>query len=105
MHVFITMYGKTYCNLPNANCKTTKVATKLMKIVLFCTRFELNVPQVTNIKAKVDTKLIKNTLCIRAGETYANYLDFCKNHQFHVIYCVTLTYVLYFEEFLTHDSR
>ncbi len=32
-------------------------------------------------------------------------LIFCKNHQFHVIYCVTITYVLYFEEFLTPNSR
>ncbi len=45
------------------------------------------------------------TPCAWAGGTYANYPDFCKNHQFHVIYCVTLPYVLYFEEFLTLDSR
>jgi hypothetical protein len=36
----------------------------------------------------------------------ANYPDFCENHQFHVIYCVTLAYVTFFEElFLIHDSR
>jgi hypothetical protein len=45
-----------------------------------------------------------NTCCAWAGGTYANYPDFCKNHWFHVIYCVTLTYVLYFKEFLTLDS-
>ncbi len=47
----------------------------------------------------------RNTRCMWAGGTYANYPDFCKNHQFHVIYCVTLAYVLYFKEFLTLDSR
>ncbi len=46
-----------------------------------------------------------NTRCTWAGGTYANYPDFCKNHQFHIMYSVTLTYVLYFEEFLTLDSR
>jgi hypothetical protein len=46
-----------------------------------------------------------HTCCAWAGGTNANYPDFCKNHQFHVIYCVTLAYVLYFEEFLTLDSR
>ena len=46
------------------------------------------------------------THCTWAGGTYANYPDFCENHQFHVIYCVTLAYyVLYVEEFLTHDSH
>jgi hypothetical protein len=34
-----------------------------------------------------------------------NYPDFCENHQFHVIYCVTLASVLYLEEFLIHDLR
>jgi hypothetical protein len=47
----------------------------------------------------------KNTRCAWAGGLYANYPDFCKNHQFHVIYCVTLAYVLYFKAFLTHNSR
>jgi hypothetical protein len=52
------MHCKTYCNLPTANCKTAKLADKLMKIVLFCTRFELN-EAVGNTKAKIDTKLRK----------------------------------------------
>ncbi len=47
----------------------------------------------------------KYTCCAWAGGTHANYPDFCKNHQFHVIYCVTLTDVLYFKEFLTLDSH
>jgi len=34
----------------------------------------------------------------------ANYPDFCENHQFCVVYCVTLADVLYVKEFLTHDS-
>jgi uncharacterized membrane protein len=38
MYVFITVYCKTYCNLPNANHNVTKVGIKLVKIVLFCTR-------------------------------------------------------------------
>jgi hypothetical protein len=46
-----------------------------------------------------------NTRCARAGGTCANYPDFLENHQFHVIYCVTLANVLYFEEFLIHDSH
>jgi hypothetical protein len=47
----------------------------------------------------------ENTCCAWAEGTYMNYPDFCENHdQFHVIYCVTLAYVLYFEEFLIHDS-
>jgi len=33
-----------------------------------------------------------------------NYPDFFENHQFHVIYCVTLAYALFSEEFLIHDS-
>jgi hypothetical protein len=37
------------------------------------------------------------------GGTNVNYPDFCENHQFYVIYCVTLGDVLYFEEFLIHD--
>ena len=44
------------------------------------------------------------TICMEEHEC-ANYPDFFENHQFHVIYCVTLAYVLYFEEFLIHDSR
>jgi hypothetical protein len=47
----------------------------------------------------------KNTRCAWAGGTYTNYPDFCKNHQFHVIYCVNLAYVPNFEEFLTLNSR
>jgi hypothetical protein len=31
--------------------------------------------------------------------------DFFENNQFHVIYCVSLAYVLFFEEFLIHVSR
>ncbi len=42
--VFVTIYCEVYCNLPNANCGTTKVANMLMKIMLSCTRFKLNVP-------------------------------------------------------------
>ena len=45
------------------------------------------------------------THCAWAGETCANYPDFCKNHQFHVIYCVTLAYAIICEEFLIRDSR
>ncbi len=48
---------------------------------------------------------VQSTCCAWAGGTYANYPDICKNHQFHVIYCVTLACVFYFEEFLTLDSR
>ena len=40
-----------------------------------------------------------------AGGRYANFPIFFENHQFQIICCVTLTYVLYFEEFLIHDSR
>ena len=47
----------------------------------------------------------QNTRCTWAGGTYVNYPDFCENHQFHVIYCVTIVYVLYFPEFWIHDSR
>jgi hypothetical protein len=39
------------------------------------------------------------------GTYYANYLVCCENHQFRFIYCVTLAYVLYFEEFMIHNSR
>jgi len=47
----------------------------------------------------------KYTCCACAGGTkYANYPDFCVNHQY-VIYYVTLSYVLYVEEFLIHNSR
>ncbi len=55
-------------------------------------------------RTNLRTKEKKITCCAWAGGTYANYPDFCKNHQFHVIYCVNLAYVLYFEEFLTLDS-
>ena len=41
------------------------------------------------------------THCAWAGGTCAKYPDFFKNHQFNVIYCVTLAYVL-FQEFLVH---
>jgi hypothetical protein len=36
-----------------------------------------------------------NTHCVWAGGTCANYPDFFENHQFHVIYCVTLAFVLF----------
>jgi len=41
------------------------------------------------------------------GEPCASFPDFCDNRQFHVIYCVSshLCTILYFEEFLIHDSR
>jgi len=42
---------------------------------------------------------IKNTRCAWAGGTCANYPDFFENHQFHVIYCVTLAYVLFSKNF------
>ena len=45
-----------------------------------------------------------STRCTWAGGTYVNYHVFCENHKFHVIYCVTIPYVLYLEEFLIHDS-
>ena len=35
----------------------------------------------------------------RAGGTCANYPDFFENHKFHVIYCVTLAYVLFSKNF------
>ena len=39
-------------------------------------------------------------------EPCASFPDFCNNRQFHVIYSTVfpLVYVLYFEEFLIHDS-
>ena len=41
-----------------------------------------------------------NTRCAWAGGTCcANYPDFFKNNQFHVIYCVTLSYVLFLKNF------
>ena len=40
-----------------------------------------------------------------AGGTYSSFPDFFENHQFHDFYCVTLAYVLCFEEFLIHDSH
>ncbi len=58
MYVFITFYCKTYCNLQKANFEMTKVDTKLMKTVLFCTRFKQN-EAIGNTKAKLNTKLIK----------------------------------------------
>ncbi len=41
--------------------KTTKVDTKLMKIVLYCTKFKLN-EAIGNTKAKVDSQLIELVL-------------------------------------------
>jgi hypothetical protein len=46
-----------------------------------------------------------NTRCAWAGGTCANYPDFFENHQFHVIFCVTLAYFTFFEEFLIHNSH
>ena len=46
-----------------------------------------------------------NTCCARAGGTCVNNPDFFENHQFHVIYCVTLAYVLFWGEFLILNSR
>jgi hypothetical protein len=57
-YVLNTIYCKTYCYLPNANHEATKVDTKLMKIVLFCTKFKLN-EAIGNTKTRVNTKLIK----------------------------------------------
>jgi hypothetical protein len=52
------------CNPPNPNSNLMKVPTKLMKIVLFCTRFKLN-ETIGNTKVKVDTKLknISTKMC------------------------------------------
>jgi hypothetical protein len=44
IYVFVAIHCKTYYNEPNANHRIMKVATKLMKIVLFCTSFKPNVP-------------------------------------------------------------
>ena len=47
----------------------------------------------------------QNIRCAWAGGTYCKlplFLWESSVHQFHVIYCVTLAYVLYFEEFLIH---
>ena len=52
----------------------------------------------------VHLKIKKHSLA-RGLKEHANYPDFCKNHQFHVIYCVTLAYALYFEEFLIQNSH
>jgi hypothetical protein len=41
--------------------KSTKVDTKLIKLVLYCTKFQLN-EAIGNTKAKVDTKLIELVL-------------------------------------------
>ena len=46
----------------------------------------------------------ENTRCAWAGGTCANYPVFFLESS-RVIYCVTLAYVLVFEEFLIHDSR
>ena len=47
-----------------------------------------------------------NTRCAWAGGTYASFPDFCNNRQFYVLFTVfTLANVLYFKEFLIHDSR
>jgi hypothetical protein len=46
----------------------------------------------------------ENTLAAHGLEVHMR--DVCNNHQFYVIFTVfTLTNVLYFEEFLIHDSR
>ncbi len=42
--------------------RTIKLDTKLMKIVLSCTKFKLNEAIENNTKAKVDTKLIEDVL-------------------------------------------
>ena len=43
------------------------------------------------------------TRCAWAGGTGASFPDFCDNRQFYVI--VFLVNLLYFEEFMIHDSR
>ncbi len=48
----------------------------------------------------VDSWFWRNTRCAWAGGTwFANYPDFFENHQFHVIYCVTLAYVIFSKNF------
>ncbi len=42
---------------------------------------------------------LKYTRCAWAGGTCVNSPDFFENHQFHVTYCVTLTYVLFSKNF------
>ncbi len=46
-----------------------------------------------------DNKITKNTRCAWAGGTCANFPDFFENHHFHVIYCVTLAFVLFSKNF------
>ena len=54
-------------------------------------------PSVRSVSVSVDKPL--NTRCAWAGGTCVNYPDFFENHQFHVIYCVTLAYVLFSKNF------
>jgi hypothetical protein len=70
-----------------------------------CDTLYLHTDFMASAKTKSRCAPIKNTCCVWAGGTNANYPDFCENHQFHVIYCITLMCVLYFEKFLTHDSH
>ncbi len=58
--------------MPNAHRKTTKVATTLIKIVLYCTKFELK-EAIGNTKAIVDTtKLTLIELVLKCAKRKLN---------------------------------
>jgi hypothetical protein len=61
MFVFITNIVKLIAICLMLIGKMMKVDTKLLKIVLYCNKFELN-EAIGNIKAKVDIKLMESVL-------------------------------------------
>ncbi len=48
-----------------------------------------------HVRVSGDVTHFLYTRCAWAGGTCVNYPDFFENHQFHVIYCVTLAFVLF----------
>jgi hypothetical protein len=60
--MYVLLYIVKHIAIPQTlSAKMTKNDTKLMKIVLYCTKFDLN-EAIGNTKAKVDTKLIEIVL-------------------------------------------
>ena len=69
-----------------------------------CASFWLDVnPYVQFVPLPPKEMRHKHLLCV-GWRNICDLPGFCKNHQFHGIYCVTLAYELYWEEFLIHNS-
>ncbi len=80
-------------SIPNLQARTDRQTVELIRV-------ELSNIQFLQVKETISNLSLLYTRCAWAGGTYyASFPDFCNNRQFHVIYWVTLAYVLFWKNF------